>query len=72
MKIHFNGAAQTVTGSQHLLEINGKNCFWNVAFIRGVVKIFTAATALFILTRPKSMRSFYPMLISITAAIFPT
>ncbi|MBI9049935.1 MAG: MBL fold metallo-hydrolase [Anaerolineaceae bacterium] len=24
MKIHFNGAARTVTGSQHLLEINGK------------------------------------------------
>ena len=23
MKIHFNGAARTVTGSQHLLEING-------------------------------------------------
>jgi metallo-beta-lactamase family protein len=35
MKITFNGAVHTVTGSQHLLEINGKTIMLDCGLFQG-------------------------------------
>ena len=39
MHIHFHGAAQTVTGSQHLLEINGHKLLLECGLFQGRRKL---------------------------------
>ena len=45
MKIYFDGAAQTVTGSQHMLqrvpEFAGEHCQYNATFLQGLQRVRT-------------------------------
>ena len=47
MKIHFHGAAQTVTGSQHLLEINGHRLLLECGIYQGRRKDFYSRNCCF-------------------------
>ncbi len=47
MKIHFYGAARTVTGSQHLLEINGKKLLLECGIFQGKRKDFYSRNCCF-------------------------
>jgi hypothetical protein len=38
MEITFWGAARAVTGSQHLIDVNGKRIFWIVVCSRAVAR----------------------------------
>ena len=40
MKIRFYGAARTVTGSQHLIEVNGKTILLECGVYQGKRKLF--------------------------------
>jgi len=42
MRIHFNGAARTVTGSQHLLEVNGSRLLLECGLFQGHRRDFYA------------------------------
>jgi metallo-beta-lactamase family protein len=47
MKIHFYGAAQSVTGSQHLLQVNGYNLLLECGLYQGKRKDFYERNATF-------------------------
>ncbi|MFZ5821361.1 MAG: hypothetical protein ACOYYJ_15805 [Chloroflexota bacterium] len=38
MKIHFHGTAQTVTGSQHLLEVNSSRLLLECGLVPGAAR----------------------------------
>ncbi len=71
MKLHFFGAARTVTGSKYLLEINGKRLLLECGFFQGK----RADTYEKNLKFPFDPRSIDSVILSmptlITAAIYP-
>jgi len=61
MRLSFHGAAQTVTGSQHLLEINGKKLLLDCGLYQGRRRKPILAIVTFPSARVRSMLLFFHM-----------
>ena len=71
MKIHFYGAAQTVTGSMHLLEVNGSRILLECGLFQGKRAETYERNRNFPFDPEKSTPCFFHMLILIIAETCP-